>query len=252
MTFAPENDLEDALMRAAKEPAARPLFYRLLLDSDLLVIGTIAGRPPSKGLSNVAVGESLQIASAERNGKPFHPVFSALSRLQSYVREEQGYLALNGRALFEATRGATFVLNPGSDYGKELLPHEIARLLDPAAVQPETITIQKPTSVRIGQPSVYPHALVNALKTSFAARPDVLEAYLAQIAYEGQPSHRLIGVETIGDWQSLSNEIGRVAAQAAPGEVLDVVRIDRSKPPETLAKSLLETTPFYVRPLPAA
>jgi len=35
VTFAPENDLESALMRAAKEPAARPEFYRLLLSSDL-------------------------------------------------------------------------------------------------------------------------------------------------------------------------------------------------------------------------
>ena len=44
MLFIPENELEQALVRAVKEPASAPDFYRLLLESQLLVLGTAEGR----------------------------------------------------------------------------------------------------------------------------------------------------------------------------------------------------------------
>ena len=43
MLFIPENELEKALVRAVKEPQSAPAFYRLLLSSDLLVLGTVEG-----------------------------------------------------------------------------------------------------------------------------------------------------------------------------------------------------------------
>lgn len=247
MAFAPENALENALMRAAREPAARPEFYRLLLESDLLVLGRIARAAPGTEGPTVHPGDSLQIASAQINGRTSHPVFSSTTRLQAYIRQKEDFLSLNGRTLFAATPGASFVLNPGSDYGKELLPGEIARLLDPNTTKPEQITIEKPTQIRIGQPSVYPHALVDALKEAFAKRDDVMAAYLIQIAYEGKPSHPLIGVETTGDWDPLSQAVGRIAAAAAPGLLFDLAPIDRKAPQATLTDALLKTTPFYQR-----
>jgi SseB protein C-terminal domain/SseB protein N-terminal domain len=247
MAFVPENALESALMHAAKDAAARPEFYRLLLESDLLVLGRVARATPGTDGPTVLPGDSLQIVSAEINGRTSHPVFSSTTRLQTYIREQQNFLTLKGRALFEATPGASFVLNPGSDYGKELPPTEIMRLLDPKATAPERVTLQKATSVRIGQPAVYPHALVDALKEAFAARDDVVAAYLIQIAYEGQPSHPLIGIETTSAWDAFSMAVGQIAAASAPGLVFDLAPIDRSGPQATLNSALLETTPFYQR-----
>lgn len=247
MAFTPENALEDALMHAAKEPAARPEFYQLLLVSDLLVLGRVARAAPGKAGPTVLPGDTLEIASARINGHACHPVFSSLTRLRTYIHEEEEFLTLNGRALFEATPGATFMLNPGSDYGKELLPNEIGRLLNPASTAPARVTIQKPTQALIGQPSVYPHALVDALMAAFAKRDDVVAAYLVQIAFEGQPSHPLIGIETTGNWEMLSSEVGRIAAAAAPGLLFDVAPIDRKEPQKTLTDALRKTTPFYQR-----
>ena len=44
MPFIAENELEQALVKAVKNPAAAPDFYRLLLESNLLVLGTAEGQ----------------------------------------------------------------------------------------------------------------------------------------------------------------------------------------------------------------
>lgn len=251
MPFIPENDLERALIQAAKEPAARPEFCRLLLASDLIVIGKTDHPGGHDGKARVSAGENLQIMSGETNGKPFLPIFSSVTRLQAYIHEQQDYVGLNGRTLFEITQGAYLILNPGSDYGKELLPEEIAGLLDPNSNKPKPFVVQKDTQVLIGQPSVYPHDLVNALKICFAARDTVAAAYLVQIAFADatQPPHPLIGIETTGDWSALTAEIGRVAAAAAPGMLFDLMHLDRRKP-DGISGSLLKTPPFYQRKTP--
>ena len=235
MDFVPQNDLENALVRAVKEPAARPEFYRLLLAADLLVLGNLAG-------------DQLQIVSTKNKaGIMVHPVFSSVPRVQAYIHEKQNFLTLNGGALFQMTKGAAFVLNPNSAYGKELLPEELASLLDPEAHSAaKPIVLDKDTQVLIGQPAVYPHDLVNALKFEFAKRPDVLNAYLVQIAFGGrdEPPHPMIGVETTGDWNSISALIGKTAAIVSPGMLLDAAPVDRVKG-DTMTKSFLKTQPFY-------
>lgn len=241
MAFVPENALEAVLMKAPKDPAARPEFYRLLLESDLIAIGRLDPSAPG----DEARGQRMSLSSMPYNGQPHHPIFSSLTRFRTFITQETGYLQMKGRALFEATRGASFILNPGAEYGKELLPGEIASLLDPNA---KTVAFNKPTKVLIGQPSVYPEALVKALSDAFAARADVIAAHLVQIAYEGASEpHPLIGVETTGEWQPVSAEIGRVLQVVAPGMLVDAIRIDRSNPDETLANALLKVPPFYSR-----
>jgi hypothetical protein len=241
MAFVPENDLEKALMRAANEPAARPDFGRQLLASDLYVIGT-PDTPQNPGTTRLASGEKLHLVSVEKDGRTYLPVFSSLGRLQASVSGQQGYIALNGRTLFEMTKGSHFVLNPGSDYGKELPPGEIAMLLNPGANKPQA------TKVIIGQPAVYPHNLVNALKACFAKHKDVVSAHLVQIAFAdaAQPPHPMIGVAMTGDWDSLAAEIGRVAGIAVPGLTFDMVRIEPGKAGDIVA-ALAKTPPFYRR-----
>ena len=244
MTFVPENDLEYALMRAAKDPAARPEFYRLLLSSDLFIIASVRGLKFSGAATSIEPGEQIEIARGDMNGKPFHPVFSSLKRLEENNRDGAEWLSFDGRALFEMTKGATFVLNPGSDYGKELLAEEIAWMLSPTNAR--QIQIDKPTQVLIGQPAVYPQALVDALRAHFATRPEVSAAYLVQIGYADQEPHPLIGVETTGDWKTLSDNIGRIVAAAAPGQIVDATPIDRAEK-DGLSPTLTRTQPFYTR-----
>jgi hypothetical protein len=234
MSFDAENDLERALMRAPSDPSARPEFYRLLMESNLFIIGQIGDHTPEQGEVVARPGERLMIATIAHQGKNYHPVFSALSRLQKFAREEAQYLSMTGRQLFEATRGAHFLLNPGSEYGKELRAEEI-------------VSVMGSTRVMIGQPTVYPQALVDGLKELFARDPGVVAGYLVQVAFDvqGDVPHPLIGVETEGDWQALSNAMGEVLKTAADS-VVDMIRIDRAQP-TAIVQALLKTTPFYTR-----
>ena len=255
MTFLPENALEAALMRAASnasDPTARTEFYRLLLESDLYVIGPAGPKATEPREAVLETDTALVIASVSYKDRQYHPVFTSVSRLETFAREAVTYYGINGRILFETATKAHFLLNPGSDYGKELLPDEIDTLLNPMAKpKTKTMVMQEETEVLLGQPAVYPHALVKALKASFANRPDVLNAHLLQIAFQRreEPPHPLIGVESTGEWQPLFQEIARVASVVDPMGIVDAVPINRDNRTDTLVAALLEVPPFYTRSL---
>jgi hypothetical protein len=244
MTFEPENALEQALQRAMTEPAVRPEFYRLLLEANLYIIGQMAEGAPAQAESAGQSGGRLMIATITHQNRQYHPVFTALSRLQNFVQQDVQHLAIAGRTLFEASRGALFLLNPASECGKELSAEEIATLIGPSASQP--------VRVKIGQPAVYPEALVAALKTLFAQSPEVVGAHLIEIAVEGsdEPPHPMIGVETEGDWQGLSQAMGEVMKTTPLETVVDMLAIDRAEP-TGIMQALLQTPPFYKREIKA-
>src|SRR5882724_10941272 len=129
MPFIPENELERALVAAVNNPAAAPEFYRLLLASDLLVLGTGQGQENASAKFALAPGGRLNLVPGIKNGAQFLPVFSSLKRMQDYVKQESKYLSINGRALLDLTLGAPVTLNPASDYGKELTAEQVAQLL---------------------------------------------------------------------------------------------------------------------------
>jgi hypothetical protein len=54
------------------------------------------------------------------------PVFTAKERIfdKEVIKEKVTYLAMKGEDLFNLAKGASFVLNPYSDYGKELFPQK--------------------------------------------------------------------------------------------------------------------------------
>lgn len=173
-TFAPANLLEIALKKAVEDPASRPLFFRELLDSNVLILP--AGEPPTVINGVLVEATKVTLAQVPFEGQPAVPFFTSESRLP----ERAKYLRLSAKAFFEMTRGATLVLNPGSAYGKGFFPEEVARLLDGSFFQPqERHVTQQPTQVKIGQPSDYPKELVAALASLYRTVPQVHRAWLA-------------------------------------------------------------------------
>lgn len=238
MPFISENRLEEALVQAVKNPGAAADFYRLLLETDLLVLGTVEGQETATSQFSLEPGGQLALVTGERNGERFLPVFSSLPRMQTYVKEESRYLTVNGRALLDLTRGAPVVLNPGSDYGRELTPEQIAQLLDSG---------EPPVTTAMNE-AEYPVALANALIAVFEKDLGVQTAWIINIApaVPGAESHPLVGIETTGDMAALAAEIERVAQEKAPGLVFDLQRVDRARPAH-MANALLATQPFYQR-----
>jgi hypothetical protein len=239
MPFISENALERALVKAVKDPASAPDFYRLLLESDLLVMGTVEGQEGATEKFTLAPGGRINLVTGVKDGGNFLPVFSSLSRMQDYVKQESKYLCVNGRALLDLTRGAPVILNPASEYGKELTPQQVAQLLDPQAVPRRPRTI-------IGEAD-YPMPLVDTLTTVFETRPDIEAAWMIQVTFADRDApHPLVGVETTGDWPSLMRAVEDAAHQRIPGMVFDLQRIDRAHP-NSLTDALLQVPPFYQR-----
>src|SRR5690606_41966409 len=107
------------LRLAAEEPAHRPAFCEVLMDSQVFLLGT-TGAPGVDGVVNLEAGDNIQIKNWQKpDGSPVIPFFSSLEVLKKSIEAEESYLVLSVRSLFEMTLGATLVLNHRSDYGKE-------------------------------------------------------------------------------------------------------------------------------------
>jgi hypothetical protein len=241
MPFVPENELERALVRAVQDPQAAADFYRLLLTSDLLVLGSAEGHESATEVFSVAPGGKISLVTGVKDGGQYLPVFSSLRRMQDYVKQESKYLTVNGGALLDLTRGAPIILNPASEYGKELTADQVRQLLDGP----------KP-NLRSFSDADYPAALVDMLRRLFAARPEIETAWMIQVTFADQPQlpRPLVGIETISgvqmDWPSLMGAIEAAAEKSVPGLLFDVQRVD-SRNPSGFAGSLLQSEPFYRR-----
>jgi len=243
MPFIPENDLERALVNASHDATAAPNFYRLLLDSELLVLGTVDGQEQATKEFDVAPGGRVNLVTGIKDGARFLPVFSSLPRMQAYVQEESKYLRVNGRALLDLTRGAPVTLNPGSDYGKELTPEEVRHLLD------------GPRSARrmITGDVQFPPGLAEALAALFVTWSNIETGWMIMVAPadQAEPPHPLVGIainsQIGGDWPSLMQALGAVAEKS--NTMFDVQRVDPLNP-AGLTGVLLQSVPFYVRRAP--
>src|SRR5688500_2294366 len=116
MAFELQNDVEESLLRARTDPAARPEFYRALLAAELFVIGRAEGADGT-ARNGLNAGDRVMMMHVPYNDRSYIPVFSSFERMRQWVRDEVGYLAMPGRNLFENTPGAYFLLNPDTEVG---------------------------------------------------------------------------------------------------------------------------------------
>jgi hypothetical protein len=204
----PLNPLERSLVAAATDPAARPQFYRDLASSDLFVIQE-PDTPP----------QQLNIRPIEVNGHDCLPVFSSLGRLQRFIDREVGYAGMNALEFMKITRGAHLLLNPGSDYGKEFLPEEIASILDGSIWTPQqSYTTERETQVLLGQPARYPAELVDVLRRVFPKFGSVRAAYVAHFFNPAQDAkaHTLVAIDASERWDEIVAEAEGWRRTASP------------------------------------
>lgn len=124
----PENELEQSLIQAASNIPAQKDFYQKLLWNQLYVL---AGEQSAskEGIETLEKDTTVQFVTFE-DGKI--PVFTSTNRIfdKGIIKKEVPYISLKGQDLFGVAKGATFILNPYSNYGKELIPEEIENLMN--------------------------------------------------------------------------------------------------------------------------
>ncbi|CAI1120696.1 enhanced serine sensitivity protein SseB [Serratia ficaria] len=248
-----ENELERLLKLAVTEPAHRPAFFRELLEATVLILGD-SEQVPQDGDVILNADTPINIQHWEKqDGGSIIPFFSSLAALQKAVEDEQPFIALPARVLFEITQGADLFLNPKAEYGKEFYPEEVAMLLATGGVaKPVEHYVDKDTQILLGQPEEYPAAMVDALTTLFSQRKPVRRAFLALMhdrAVDEKPN-LLVGLEVDGEpaeIDALINEAGGVASETAPNdEPVDFCLVSEKE--RGVSHYLItHTQPFYQR-----
>lgn len=223
--FTPENELEQAMLRASTEQASAPAFYRLLLECDLIVLGSR--------------GERLAIDVVKNGNRFFHPIFTSPTRLDTFSSDPLPHFTLTGRALFEATRGAHFIINPRSPLAKTLFADEINWCLQNFRV----------VDFAVYKTDNHPTQLIKALCVLFANRTQI---QTARITCVGMPNNAasariLIGIEADGEVPRLVEEIFAAAAVTNPKLPVDVASLDTKHATHPLHQHILTVKPFFKR-----
>jgi SseB protein C-terminal domain/SseB protein N-terminal domain len=239
--------LEALLQRSASEPAYRSDFYKRLLSDELVVITKNQHLPA--GAQTLQEDAQVNIVSYD-DGKI--PVFTSKERIfdGGVVKEEVQFMQMKGENLFGLAKGAAFVLNPYSDFGKELLTEEVERMLNGEIFMgsAKTLTIDKNTKVLISQPAKYPTEIINTFKVLFASKPFIKAAYLGWIhnPETGQPPHYIFGLETDGNVENITQEAGDAIQQfLAPSEIIDFISVNKKGGLSDYFRK--STEPFYKR-----
>ena len=254
-----ENELERLLRLSVTAPAWRPAFYQTLLESTVFVLGD-AGQDDAEKQGSVAItaGSELNILHWEKqDGSSIIPFFSSVEVLEKASAgespDEQAFVALPARVLFEMTQGEELFLNPKSEYGKEFYPSEVTLLLSNGGLNaPSELVLDKESQLLIGQPEEYPSAMIDALTTLFTQKKPVRRAFMALIhdkTVDEQPN-LLIGVEADGDEQeidALIREAGNVAAETSPDDRPVDFCIVSEKERGISHYLISHTQPFYQR-----
>ena len=240
--FEPENDIERLLMRASAEPAERPAFARALIDTGIFVVLVPDADHPivpgPDGKTVVAEGTKLSLPSATRGEEKLIPFFTAPSRARIWFEGDHIVAPDLTRDLFARYPGAPFVLNPGSDYGKDFTPGEVARMLAGEFDQgtPQTIVTQASEQVLLAHPREIPTDLIAALTREFAAVKSVRGAWLMLAMRAGQSEQSwMLGVDHNGPWQDVRDAIGRaISGDILAGRMLDALPLEGSSLADTL------------------
>jgi hypothetical protein len=231
----------DQLFEAAQtDKAMEPEFLRRLLDATLYV-----HTPLSDDNRNLRLH-----MFAHPDGFNAVPVFTSEAKATLPSGIAARIVAINGRELFEATRGATLMLNPNSG-GGVLYPEEIAALLDRGVVATVERVEASMSEQGPGRAAELPDWLRDTLRTVYSQLPSVTEAYAVASATPSEPDRLLI---LIGVKPTDAERAARASISAAQSllrssgfaKTVDLMVFD---PQDAKPSALIgDTSPFYQRP----
>ncbi|MED5017311.1 enhanced serine sensitivity protein SseB C-terminal domain-containing protein [Paenibacillus chibensis] len=246
MEFEPQNKLEEQLVMAAQYPIAREDFYRELLESEVYTI-QVGMQARDHQHQTLVSGDRINLINVQYNGTDYVPIFTSLLRLQQFIKEEAQFISMKAKDFFDLTRGTAVLLNPGSSYGKEFLPGEIASLLDGSMFQQvASRELTKDTQMLIGQAAIQPTELLEALSGLFKTMKNVTSAYHAHYFNPDtdESPHTLIAIEfTVDDREALMQQAGRIAGSVqVPNPPVDFIELSEDSGVYDYFKSI---EPFY-------
>jgi hypothetical protein len=240
---SPSNPrLEKAMRELARgeDPAKRREVYQELLKSTLI----LSTPRPLEGKANQhKSGEKLALRfhSLQNAGKkPGMLAFTSEEALLRWKKEGTPYIALGTKDIFSLALKAemdSIIINPAGPTGGELTLPEIQILSEGAIPQAASqdgatdLEVKAGTRVAVTAPARPPsEKLLQALRQSLSAHPEVQSAYFFDVAIGGGTPHWAVGLVVQGDQakaQAVFQATGPVAGKhLAPNEFLDFARLE--------------------------
>lgn len=224
--------LADIIEQAGTIKEYRAIFYEKFLKSDIYVL-------VKKGYNDNQEANSFNanapIITFENQQIP---IFTDPKHIydQGVIQEEMSYMKVNGRAFLELAMGHNIIVNPFSKVYKELVPNEIAEMLNGSifnVVKDNVAHIQM--NVQIGKPEVEPQALLADLKKTFASIPIISSAYLGWMfnARIDQKPHYLFAVECDikngAEFKEIADVISNLCKpHLKKHEYIDIIRLEKN------------------------
>ncbi len=239
-----KNELETLLEQAATEPAYRPAFFRTLMQSTVWVPGTA-----TEG-ETVVEDSAVDLQHWEKDdGTSVIPFFTSLDALQQAIQEQQGFVVMPARTLFEMTMGETLFLNAKLPTGKEFTPREISHLVG-AEESPlsQQEVLEGGTALLLSEVAEPPAQMIDSLTTLFKNMKTVKRAFLCSIKEQAdERANLLIGIEADGDIEEIIHAAGSVATDTLPGdEPIDICQVVEGE--KGISHFMMaHITPFYER-----
>ncbi|MFS0864286.1 enhanced serine sensitivity protein SseB C-terminal domain-containing protein [Fredinandcohnia sp. 179-A 10B2 NHS] len=120
------DPFDEVLLAAIENPQKRYEFYRAFLELDLFVIGTVSDENSTKGDD-----PTLLLKHIEVDGELVLPVYSSLEKFNSIFKSNYNYVQISTRYLLKLIDfDSPWVLNPGFDLSKKIIPEELETLRD--------------------------------------------------------------------------------------------------------------------------
>lgn len=186
--------LAEIIEKAGDNPEYRAIFYQRFLNEIIYVLvqkNQLNNSQPNSFNANVP------IVSFENNQIP---VFTNSKHIydQGILQQEVDYMKVNGRQFLELVLGHSIIVNPFSKIYKELVPNEIADMLNGSifnVIEKGVAKIHMQTL--IGKPETTPTILINSLQSVFSKIKEVSAAYLGWVFNEqiDRKAHYIFAIE---------------------------------------------------------
>lgn len=236
--------LTDLFAAAATDPARRPEFLRVLLESEIYALGSPS--QPTVG-GRAEAGTYMQLVTwSDDNGKitPFFTSEEMLQRTVSRRRSDPRFVRLGARPFFEMLKGQRLVLDPDGDHAKIFIATEVEDLLAGRDPGRERRVVPKDTKVLVGAAAHLPAALPKVLSDFFSKRPVVHQAHLGWIAYPETGEDGYLLVVLADDREAAMEGFGSLQiTDVTGGKNVDAYVV----PPSQRQHWLSNVDPFYVR-----
>lgn len=231
--FEPENDIERMLLRAGADPAERSGFLRALMDAEVFVVLVAkADQIVQDADGTIPKDTRLRMPAVVRGEERLIPFFTAASRARAWFKDDHVVAPEWTRGLFTRHPDQAWILNPGSDYGKEFTRSEVKGLLagDFGEQRTRNITVPPGEQFLLWYPSEYPHTLIAALGHALGAVESVRGAWLMLAMRDGESEQTwMLGIDHHGSWDEIVAAIDRaLAGNVLKGRPLDSVPLNDS------------------------